>query len=92
MNTKLRIKQRREERIRRLMDGATVEVLQEQKLGSLLDKNEIIHPKPFTPPSEGTQERDPEWLWKKRMVISFQGGIRDSTCSSHFSNGRLLAL
>lgn len=75
MNTKLRIKQRREERIRRLMDGATVEVLQEQKLGSLLDKNEIIHPKPFTPPSEGTQERDPEWLWKKRMVISFQGAF-----------------
>jgi stage IV sporulation protein FA len=31
MNTKLRIKQRREERIRRLMDGAVHEVLQEQK-------------------------------------------------------------
>lgn len=74
MNTKLRIKQRREERIRRLMDGATVEVLQEQKVGSLLDKNEIINPKPFTP-SEGIQERDPEWLWKKRMVILFQGAF-----------------
>lgn len=73
MNTKLRIKQRREERIRRLMDGATVEVLQEQKLGSLLDKNEIIHPKPFTP-SEGTQERDPEWLWKKENGHFVPGG------------------
>ena len=31
MNTKRRIKQRREERIRRLMDGAVHEVLQEQK-------------------------------------------------------------
>lgn len=91
MNTKLRIKQRREERIRRLMDGATVEVLQEQKLGSLLDKNEIIHPKPFTP-NEGTQERDPEWLWKKENGHFVPGGIRDLTCSSHFSNGRLLAL
>ncbi|WP_336765446.1 M23 family metallopeptidase [Paenibacillus sp. USHLN196] len=64
MNTKLRIKQRREERIRRLMDGATVEVLQEQKVGSLLDKNEIIQRKPFAS-GEETQERDPEWLWKK---------------------------
>lgn len=73
MNTKLRIKQRREERIRRLMDGATVEVLQEQKLGSLLDKNEIIHPKPFTP-SEGAQERDPEWLWKKENGHFVPGG------------------
>ncbi|WP_433581969.1 peptidoglycan DD-metalloendopeptidase family protein [Paenibacillus amylolyticus] len=73
MNTKLRIKQRREERIRRLMDGATVEVLQEQKLGSLLDKNENIYPKLFTP-SEGIQERDPEWLWKKENGHFVPGG------------------
>ncbi|PQP80055.1 peptidase M23 [Paenibacillus sp. PCH8] len=64
MNTKLRIKQRREERIRRLMDGATLEVLQEQKLGSLLHKNEINKRKPLAS-DEGIQERDPEWLWKK---------------------------
>ncbi|MEK4664429.1 M23 family metallopeptidase [Priestia sp. FSL H7-0729] len=73
MNTKLRIKQRREERIRRLMDGATVEVLQEQKVGSLLDKNEILHRKPFTS-SEEIQERDPEWLWKKENGHFAPGG------------------
>ncbi|WFR64854.1 hypothetical protein P9222_12825 [Paenibacillus amylolyticus] len=83
MNTKLRIKQRREERIRRLMDGAAVEVIQQQKVGSLLDKDEIMHRKPFAS-GEGIQERDPEWLWKKRTVISVQGDIRDSTSSSRF--------
>ncbi|WP_342552517.1 M23 family metallopeptidase [Paenibacillus sp. FSL R7-0652] len=90
MNTKLRIKQRREERIRRLMDGAVHEVFQEQKpvfqwdrererdRGRSTDRSEerstdkerrseqdeSIRQKPFVFVEE-TQERDPEWLWKK---------------------------
>lgn len=63
MNTKRRIKQRREERIRRLMDGAVQEIIQEQKSAPRSERNESIRPRPFV--VEEPQERDPEWLWKK---------------------------
>ncbi|MDM5276005.1 peptidoglycan DD-metalloendopeptidase family protein [Paenibacillus silvae] len=64
MNTKRRIKQRREERIRRLMDGAVHEIMQEQKSAPRSERTESFRQKPFVVVEE-PQERDPEWLWKK---------------------------
>ncbi|RAW10317.1 M23 family peptidase [Paenibacillus taichungensis] len=76
MNTKLRIKQRREERIRRLMDGAAEEIVQKRELGSVFDKRTSTQRNPFSSidiqdnlrtarSSLAEPERDPEWLWKK---------------------------
>ena len=88
MNTKLRIKQRREERIRRLMDGATEEIMQERELGSLcpVSKNrcserhfrllqiyKIIYQKPFSR-SERYRKEIQNGYGKKKMVITVLRG------------------
>ncbi|WJH27995.1 hypothetical protein N6H13_23145 [Paenibacillus sp. CC-CFT742] len=44
MNTKLRIKQRREERIRRLLDGAAMEMMQEANPGPSKKIAESLRP------------------------------------------------
>ncbi|NUU74471.1 M23 family metallopeptidase [Paenibacillus xylanilyticus] len=83
MNTKLRIKQRREERIRRLLDGAAMEIMQEAgsgpgKKGS---ESQVPHssfdiqgPVRSVGSLVGEQERDPEWLWKKENGRYVPGG------------------
>ncbi|CAI6082801.1 hypothetical protein PAECIP112173_03684 [Paenibacillus sp. JJ-100] len=81
MNTKERIKQRREERIRRLMDGALHEILEEQKPAfqweRKIEKDKDRDQDRSTADQVGQSgqksfvfaeqppERDPEWLWKK---------------------------
>lgn len=85
MNTKLRIKQRREERIRRLMDGASEEIGQQRELGALSSKHASMQRKTLssvdiqenlrnTNSSLTEQERDPEWLWKKENGHYGPGG------------------
>ncbi|WP_440112018.1 peptidoglycan DD-metalloendopeptidase family protein [Paenibacillus sp. QZ-Y1] len=85
MNTKLRIKQRREERIRRLMDGATEEIRQQRESGTLSSKHALMQRKTLssvdiqenlrnTNSSLPEQERDPEWLWKKENGHYGPGG------------------
>ena len=81
MNTKLRIKQRREERIRRLLDGAAMEMMQEANPGPSKKIAESLRPTSSFDIQDQTrhvgsilaeQERDPEWLWKKRTDITVQ--------------------
>ncbi|MGR6545441.1 peptidoglycan DD-metalloendopeptidase family protein [Paenibacillus tundrae] len=76
MNAKLRIKQRREERIRRLLNDATREIIQEREVNSRTDSH-AWRKQPADPVADrqnglfsvkslgAEQERDPETLWKK---------------------------
>lgn len=83
MNTKLRIKQRREERIRRLLDGAAMEIMQETNSGPSKKIAESSRPTSSSDIQDRTrhvgsilaeQERDPEWLWKKENGHYGSGG------------------
>ncbi|WP_339274281.1 M23 family metallopeptidase [Paenibacillus sp. FSL W8-0426] len=77
MDTKLRVKQRREERIRRLLDGAAKEIMLEERPGFVHKEDKAnqrripsmsddIQDKPRDLASSMQErERDPELLWKQ---------------------------
>lgn len=73
MNTKRRIKQRREERIRRLMDGAVHEVLQEQKRAFRWDSG---------------RERDQGSERERNIDISIDGSKDQGRNSEHDETNR----